>query len=1296
MKQKLKNEEENLLFSYHQPDDPSQHTINSREKVLSEKRTGGSFNEIPEKQPLEEYLTTETLGRNIPRGFLKTSYFTNKESPFFDKIRKCFEFRYFDQEELLNLIEQALEKELIKQDQKILIWFLCFIVYVEKDEELFIDFLKEYSSELETLLKLSPKSPMNSINLGSIDDEIQKNYTLIITKLLEFFLENSGFLPVLSRTLRNMKISFMKIPQDVIKLIISKENHLLLNQLLVYRDRTDEKNSSLMKKESKRHKFFKLMNEMIVFQMQKENSNNKQEMIFSIMSHLLQTKYNKLLSFFLFFSRKLIKNVSLTIEALENSCSHYIKIAFKYYQKYPTIFLKEPVFFALMQALDRPQMFGDIVLFLFLTKKCIKDYNNLHIKLLVDKFEHIIETDSIKLVTYCVNPIATLILIIEQLRLLSNTKNNQILKISNLSMKFLELTLLYLKEINELSILTHIFCKPFNKALKNLTFLDIFMQDPMFYKDILSTDFMVNILRSELCAGYQFDYNFLITSTSYHYLANNFSLRHEPNSKIFNINNTIVEGGNPEKRRESFSNYLTKISDPNVFNYIRKPEISDTMLNNHIHSYLIFTRNINFRLFISFIFFTVLMSILYFNIYQASQLSSNVSNIQDDIVNYATYYILPPKYSDVILQNIILLPTSERNSNLLYKKYILNETVVANNKIQITGINTEQLCYEMFVVLSNTPEMNEYVEECNNSLESLVIFSSDLNDFLITVCLVLVISSEIFVARIYVHLKKQSPTYVSAQSAVYEISFIISIALICLLVRIQFKLNAFTIADWIFEISATNLLLNCQLLTLLLIFFFYLSYVEQLGRLVKMVVLVFKELSRYLIVLAFNTLYMALAFYVLFSEDFEEFHLFFNCVKISVEGFLGSFVYIETEEDVAGIAYFVIFSIYLLICNAVFLNLIIAVLNNTYNKFHEMGQTFLTLQVYEVNKTHGYNKYYSGMISNPPPFNFISGIAGIFLSIHKSIKLNEFCLKCSYYMFSCLPSCIYFIISNIVIIPLAWISILLKLVSNNYKTFDGFRYNVTGRITLLHMMLWSMFGIFYLYWVLFTNDIPLFLESCFVSVENRSLLKPISKTDWTILKKIVRDFTKNERKSVDYMEFLQSLIEKYTKLDRKNMSPDKIRETVTGLRRITQYNQQKLHESNTENLINTENISPERKTMTMTIINKMNSNTNIMNNNNNCDEYEEKCNSLQIYREKYRAQELFYRFVVNEKIDVVRMSILLQKLKKKKRKKKNQEKTKKSLFLINLIAVSQFEEAVRKLRKAETEEAKILNSFEYE
>jgi hypothetical protein len=210
------------------------------------------------------------------------------------------------------------------------------------------------------------------------------------------------------------------------------------------------------------------------------------------------------------------------------------------------------------------------------------------------------------------------------------------------------------------------------------------------------------------------------------------------------------------------------------------------------------------------------------------------------------------------------------------------------------------------------------------------------------------------------------------------------------------------------------------------------------------------------------------------------------------------------------------------------------------------------------------------------------------------------------------------------------------------------------------MVEWIFGGLFYLFGIFLFHDCREFWISCFVAIDNRITLKPVSKTDWTILKKIVREYQKAGVRTVKSCDFSAKLMEKY--LDCKL---ERVRETVQALRRIA-----KSEDIATEEVNSSEDLRKKSG---------------------------ENVNSLKAFKEKYRAEQLFQRFVVNDDVDIEKMSILIQKLKRRNRKKRKfQGKIKKAYFLINLVNLKEFEEALRKWRGPEIEEKRILSSLDYE
>ena len=108
----------------------------------------------------------------------------------------------------------------------------------------------------------------------------------------------------------------------------------------------------------------------------------------------------------------------------------------------------------------------------------------------------------------------------------------------------------------------------------------------------------------------------------------------------------------------------------------------------------------------------------------------------------------------------------------------------------------------------------------------------------------------------------------------------------------------------------------------------------------------------------------------------------------------------------------------------------------------------------------------------------------------------------------------------------------------------------------------------------------------------------------------------------------------------------------------------------------------------------LNTSNNINDSRNKKEDYD---NSFESFKKKYKAEKLFQRFVVNGDLDIEKINILIHRLKKRnKRIRKIKGKIKKAYYLINLVNLKEFEEALRKWRAPELEEKRILDSLDYE
>lgn len=116
---------------------------------------------------------------------------------------------------------------------------------------------------------------------------------------------------------------------------------------------------------------------------------------------------------------------------------------------------------------------------------------------------------------------------------------------------------------------------------------------------------------------------------------------------------------------------------------------------------------------------------------------------------------------------------------------------------------------------------------------------------------------------------------------------------------------------------------------------------------------------------------------------------------------------------------------YLIISNIVLLNFIIAVISNTYTNLRSVSNSLYLNEIIKARNIFEYDKYYSGLVSLPPPLNFLLILVFPFYCCIKSERLNNFVLHVSYLPVMVIGTSV-FIASSIIMYPISYIALLYQ------------------------------------------------------------------------------------------------------------------------------------------------------------------------------------------------------------------------------------------------------------------------------
>mmetsp|Transcript_8018 Transcript_8018/g.7094 ORF Transcript_8018/g.7094 Transcript_8018/m.7094 type:complete len:848 (+) Transcript_8018:309-2852(+) len=208
---------------------------------------------------------------------------------------------------------------------------------------------------------------------------------------------------------------------------------------------------------------------------------------------------------------------------------------------------------------------------------------------------------------------------------------------------------------------------------------------------------------------------------------------------------------------------------------------------------------------------------------------------------------------------------------------------------------------------------------------------------------------------------------------------------------------------------------------------------------------------------------------------------------------------------------------FIILCNVLILNLLIAILSSTYAKLEEKKLVLYINEILKLRSSLEYDARASGLISAFPPWNvFPLLFSPLFFFMKNTRKLNEFICYISYIPIMCVVS-ILFIVLNIVILPLAY----FKGVLVKFQFLFNKKVEIPVLQRILTMIIFVIFGPIILILNLCVDIYVFFLHLFQRNINYRkekSKVQFISSQTYNQLQiKFDRD-TKNGVEAIDFVE----------------------------------------------------------------------------------------------------------------------------------------------------------------------------------
>lgn len=221
------------------------------------------------------------------------------------------------------------------------------------------------------------------------------------------------------------------------------------------------------------------------------------------------------------------------------------------------------------------------------------------------------------------------------------------------------------------------------------------------------------------------------------------------------------------------------------------------------------------------------------------------------------------------------------------------------------------------------------------------------------------------------------------------------------------------------------IMISCLVLRIAVI----LQYNEQVGPLIKIVGKMMQDFFNFVVLYFILTIMFALVGNINFLYDVEQFCSFFSAILTVIDASLGNFDFlIFGRMDQPGMQLFGQLYVILIVIafNILLLNLIIAILANTYNIFDTKSNGLYLSKILSTRDELTYDHSYGAFLSAMPPINFIQFPfipPSLFMRYGDATlaRMNKIIMTIQYTIFMLVPFTLFVIISAL-LIPISWLA----------------------------------------------------------------------------------------------------------------------------------------------------------------------------------------------------------------------------------------------------------------------------------
>lgn len=640
----------------------------------------------------------------------------------------------------------------------------------------------------------------------------------------------------------------------------------------------------------------------------------------------------------------------------------------------------------------------------------------------------------------------------------------------------------------------------------SLSMLQILYSNTHFYKDLLTADIVSNIVNELWIFKHYYTFNFLSTSTAFKNLKGDLIIRNSVNNDFFLSSKKTASSGlksvdelsiisNKEEFQVMKFMKMREMDFTKPFSYITKTTSFDYKMTNHIFSFAFWTKSPAYKVFLEAVLYVVIFVIIFQNLYQIFRVRRIFESFPTQIL--------------VLIDGFV---------GLLYGYPVTIELIKSIQPWMIEHNVTDPRVAFYYASKQTT--------RCGVMLMFVPSFASQCDVYEFAANNIWSLSDKFFIYQYFF--------YFSFLGSIFEFIYAI---IVTKKVNITFKMvldliitgaNIYVQYNYYLKVYGHHAIIRDNILvhyneiekTMLFFlflmwikFFVYLKLTKSFGYILKIIEIMIKELVFFLIIFAIVILAFALLTYDLLDHSHPRFASFELSIRTLLEITYGQ-IFFDGFTSNQTIAAFLI-TIFSIITMVVLLNILVAILSNTYQTINQRSTLENASILYENYLLRKPDKYHSALLALPPPFNMVTAIFSPFLIFFKSYKLNQISLLIGFSIYI-IPSIFLFLSANLIImIPLCWLKYVFFIFINMVLRQRSIR-------SIIYWLFWILFGFFKLLYLFLINDLICFAKSIFHYSSNHDKMDEISFKEVKLIKEKAKTLL-TQNKFVLHKDFCESI-----------------------------------------------------------------------------------------------------------------------------------------------------------------------------